>query len=153
VALVATLFAFVPAASEPTKLAARLSWSRAPGADACMTTSELERDVSQRLGRDPFAAAAGLLIEGTVAHDGHRWIAKLWVRDSAGTLIGSRELTSEADNCESLGRAVGLAIALSIDPEAASAASASSVPAASAASSVTKTVSSVPRSKAPKPMP
>jgi len=100
---------------------ARLSWVRIAGAESCVDGDALKKSVAARLGRDPFAGAAPserMDIEGTVAREPKRWIAKLWMRDEKGAPLGERELTSEADNCASLGEAVSLAIALAIDPDA-----------------------------------
>src|SRR5258707_15482234 len=84
---------------------ARLSWSRGVGAESCPDRVALEKDVSARLGRDAFAEPVRRSIEGTVVKDGTRWIAKLYIRQLDGTLIGSRDLNSEAADCKPLGSA------------------------------------------------
>ena len=98
---------------------ARLSWVRAQGAETCVDAPVLARDVNKRLGRDAFGGTPSRSIEGIVAREGTKWVAKLYVRDLAGALVGDRELTSDAADCAALSGAVTLAIALVIDPEAA----------------------------------
>jgi hypothetical protein len=104
-------------ADEPST--ARLSWVRAPGAETCIDRDTLAHDVSTRLGRDAFGGSPSRSIEGIITRDGAKWIAKLYVRDLAGAAIGDREIASDAADCQALGSAVTLAIALVIDPEAA----------------------------------
>jgi hypothetical protein len=124
---------------------ARLSWVRMPGAESCVDGEALKKSVTARLGRDPFAGNVAIEIEGTIAREPKRWIAKLWLRDDKGAPAGSRELTSEADTCASLGEAVALAIALAIDPDAGSS------PAVASASASVSTSAPPVRVAIPKP--
>ncbi|MEO7094648.1 MAG: hypothetical protein ABI175_15430, partial [Polyangiales bacterium] len=107
------------AADATTAPTVRLSWVRAQGAEGCIDRDTLARDVSARLGRDAFAGAPQRSIEGIVAREGKRWVARLYVRDPAGVLVGDREIASDAADYSALGGAVTLAVALVIDPEAA----------------------------------
>jgi hypothetical protein len=122
----ATLFALwaltwldgAPCAGQARVAQAELSWVRERGAEACGDGSALRRGVVERLGRDPFGSPGALLIEGRAfAEQGH-FRARLSVRGPDGELLGVRTLESEAAGCDSLTRAVALAIALVIDPEA-----------------------------------
>jgi hypothetical protein len=113
---------------------ARLSWVRSSGAESCVDEAALKKAVVARLGRDAFAGAVSIEIDGTVAREPKRWIAKLKMRDEKGAPFGERELTSEADTCASLSEAVTLAIALAIDPDASSASASASAPASAPAS-------------------
>ncbi len=97
---------------------ARLAWVRGDGAESCPDGEALARDVTERLGRNPFEQGAPQVIEGTVVRDGLRWSARLYVRDADGGLVGVREFASDAPTCATIGRSVALAIALTIDPDA-----------------------------------
>jgi hypothetical protein len=57
------------------------------------------------------------LIDGLATKEGATWIARIYVRDTGGKMMGSRELRSDAADCAALGDAVVLAVALGIDPE------------------------------------
>jgi hypothetical protein len=103
-------------AAEP----ARLEWVRLAGAGSCIDAAELEARVKRRLGTEPFDPRASRSIEGVVQRTGAVWRAQIVVRarsDDANP--PRRELESAAADCESLGNAIVLAVALAIDPEAA----------------------------------
>lgn len=98
----------------------RLAWVRGEGADRCPDAPSLAREVTRRLGRDPFADDAVASIEAEVARVETRWVARLHHRSddpSAGT--DTRALVSEAADCAPIAEAVALAIAIAIDPDAA----------------------------------
>lgn len=136
---------------------ARLSWVRTSGAESCVDAAALEADVDLRLGRDAFGGTPSRSIEGVISRTSKGWIAHLYIRNEAGALLGEREIGSDAEACTSLSSAVGLAIALAIDPEAALApppSSASSAPLVASASvspprSTTTIAASVPPPNAP----
>jgi hypothetical protein len=98
--------------------AVQFAWVRAPGAESCPDGAAIARDVVRRLGRDPFGADAPRRIEGVVARDGARWIARVYFRDTAAASPGARELDSAAPDCGPISAAVALAIVLDIDPDA-----------------------------------
>jgi hypothetical protein len=104
--------------AQPAKEPVRLSWVRASGADACSTEPEIAAQVARKLGRSPFAADATKSVEALVAHEGRGWRAEIHVRSRDGGLIGSRDLTSEAQGCAGIEAAAVLAIVLAIDPDA-----------------------------------
>jgi hypothetical protein len=108
-------FAGAAHAGEPV----RLHWVRAEGAGACIDPATLEARVRERLGSDPFDARATRSIEGVVRRSGESWEAAIAVRarptDPEPPL---RELKSHGNDCDSLGEAVVLAVALAIDPAA-----------------------------------
>lgn len=74
--------------------------------------------VRERLAYDPFAPDAPASIELRYARDS-RWSAAILVRAPGRARPASRVLRSRASGCESLGSAVSLAIAIAIDPTAA----------------------------------
>jgi hypothetical protein len=98
----------------------RLHWVRLEGAAACIDASMLEARVRQRLGSDPFDPRAQRTVEGVVRREGESWSAQIAVRAHPGDAEPPRrELKSQTKDCEALGEAVVLAVALAIDPEAA----------------------------------
>jgi hypothetical protein len=97
----------------------RLSWSRAEGAEACLSESELSGRVRSRLGREPFDDRAERTIEGQVglgASGG--FLAKLVIRAADSTVLGRRTIETQGPDCGPLGQAVTLAVVLTIDPTA-----------------------------------
>ena len=110
-----------------------LSWTRGAGAEDCITQAELERRVTARLGRNPFAADAPRTLDASVKRKQAGRVAELHLRDKKGTAIGERSFESSDASCSSLEDAAVLAIALLIDPEAALAPPPSPPPPGSAA--------------------
>lgn len=109
------------ARAEEESRAASLSWVRLHGAEACSDAGALARAVDEKLGRSVFKgpSEALLLIEGRVERieDGYR--AKLELRDTAGQVLGSREILSAKADCVELSEAVALVLAVMVDPEGA----------------------------------
>jgi hypothetical protein len=97
----------------------RLVWIRGEGAAACASQATVQARVTERLGRDPFSDDAPRVLEVVVGRAGERWTARIAVREVEGRLVGERQLGSEAADCAPLEAAATLAIALTIDPEAA----------------------------------
>lgn len=95
-----------------------LKWLRSSAAASCPEQADLERLVKARLGRDPFAAGASRTIEATIDYVDHSWHAQLRVRDASGQEQGRRVFDVRAADCEPVADAVGLAVALAIDPNA-----------------------------------
>ena len=110
----------LPASAQDHPLV-RLSWVRGEGADACIDADVLLADVTRRLGRNPFGEPAVQRLEGVVVYEATppRFVARLYERDAAGALVGARVLLSEDASCRALDAALGLAVALAIDPDAA----------------------------------
>ncbi len=93
-----------------------------PGADTCIATQALARNVEERLGRSVFvsAAEADLSVEGRIEKaKAGGWRAVLTVRDATGKQLGTRELTRPDASCDAMNEPLTLVIALMIDPEAA----------------------------------
>jgi hypothetical protein len=95
----------------------RLQVVRADGAGSCPSTSVLERDVSQRLGRNPFSDVGERGIEVVLSRSDSKWQAKLYLRIDASDADAARLIESEAPDCAELGKSVALAVALAIAPE------------------------------------
>ncbi len=97
----------------------RFAWVRDESAEHCPDGPAIAREVTRRLGRDPFAASDAPSIEASVRRDGPRWTARLVVRDADDASLGVREFTSDAPDCAPIAAAITLGVALSIDPAAA----------------------------------
>jgi hypothetical protein len=83
-----------------------------------MTAPELEREVTRRLGRDPFVGATRQWIEGVVRRSDDHFEVELFERDVEGRTLGARTLREATGDCRKLDEAIVLAIALIIDPSA-----------------------------------
>jgi hypothetical protein len=112
------------------KLAAALHWVRLPGAEDCSGGDALSRAVEAKLRREVFPAPrnASVLIEGHVERVAGGYRAALQMRSSDGRLIGSRELSSQARDCDELSETIAVVLAVMIDPDTASLANASAPP-------------------------
>lgn len=106
-----------PAAAEGETV--RLSWARGAGADSCISAAALAERVEARLGRDAIAESAPRSIEGVVVREEERFLARIYIRDEGGALLGAREIDDASPSCSALDAAVVLAVALAIDPNAA----------------------------------
>jgi hypothetical protein len=113
------LFARVARADAAVPESFRLVWIRGERTESCADGSAIARRVSARLGREVFTESATRSIEGVIQHEGQHWEAHIYARDEKGKLIGSRDILNDGQDCASLDAAVTLAIALTIDPEAA----------------------------------
>jgi hypothetical protein len=135
----------------------RLAWTRGDGAQSCLDDQELRRRVQDRLGRNPFAEDAALDIQGTIWRDAAAWRAELRIVSPDGALLGSRKLESTAPDCAPLSDAAVLAVALAIDPDAASrpppSAAFPAAPATAPAASATEAVTEPPAAKNAPPAP
>jgi hypothetical protein len=102
-----------------------LSWVRLAGADTCVSTQDLARDVETRLGRSVFVspAQADLSVEGRIepARGKPGWRAVVVLRDAKGVTLGTRELARDAASCDAMREPLVLVVALMIDPDASTA--------------------------------
>jgi hypothetical protein len=95
----------------------RLELVRADGAGSCPGAATIERDVTARLGRNPFAQAGERGIEVVLERSESAWRARLYLRVDPSEPDAVRLLESDAADCSELGKSVTLAIALAIAPE------------------------------------
>lgn len=111
------------AADKPPPRTSSLSWVRMPGADACVSTQDLARDVEARLRRPVFVspAQADVSVEGHIEprSPGPGWKATIALRDAKGALIGTRELVRAEASCAEMREPLALVVAVMIDPDAA----------------------------------
>jgi hypothetical protein len=95
----------------------RLELVRADGAGSCPGAATIERDVTARLGRNPFAQAGERGIEVVLERSEQLWRARLYLRVDPNEPDAVRLLESDAADCTELGKSVTLAVALAIAPE------------------------------------
>jgi hypothetical protein len=106
-----------PGAAHASGSSYRLQVARADGAGSCAAASDIERDVSQRLGRNPFSDEGERGIDVVLERSDGRWLAKLYLRVDASDADAARLIESDAADCAELGKSVALAVALAIAPE------------------------------------
>jgi hypothetical protein len=108
-----------PAARASAPRTSSLSWVRLAGADSCVATQELARDVETLLGRTVFvsASAADVSVEGRIEPKHGGFHAVISIRDEKGALLGTREIDGHAP-CSSMREELALIIAVLIDPDA-----------------------------------
>lgn len=116
--LACTVLLASSAGAEPAPSYA-LSWVRAEGAEECPNGRALTSEVERRLGRAVFDASAARAFEVEVTRFNGTYRSDVFVRDADGRALGHRTLQSDEPGCEALLSATALAIALLIDPEAA----------------------------------
>lgn len=107
-------------AASTTGASYSLSWVRGAGADACASARVVTREVERRLGRPVFELGAERSLEVQVTRAGAGFRGEVFVRDASGQIIGQRTLESADADCSALVEATVLALALVIDPDAAS---------------------------------
>jgi hypothetical protein len=95
----------------------RLQVVRADGAGSCASASLIEREVSQRLGRDPFLDEGERGIDIVLSRTETKWVAKLYLRIDSSDADAARVIESDAVDCSELTKSVTLAVALAIAPE------------------------------------
>lgn len=95
----------------------RLQVVRADGAGSCASASLIEREVSQRLGRNPFSDEGERGIDIVLSRTETKWVAKLYLRIDASDADAARVIESDALDCSELGKSVTLAVALAIAPD------------------------------------
>jgi hypothetical protein len=97
---------------------ARLSWVRAEGASGCPPVEAVRESVTKRLGRNPFDDNASRSFEIVATRSGNSWEANIHFHDAERATSGFRAIGADSSDCASLVNAVGLAVALAIDPDA-----------------------------------
>lgn len=98
-----------------------LNWVRAPGAEACISSSELAQRIEELIGpvfRAPDAADRA--IEGLVAPatSGNGFAVHVRIAERDGESIGERAFESEARDCKELNDSIVLVTVLMVDPSA-----------------------------------
>ncbi len=105
-------------ASSTPENTVHFAWVRGVGAESCPNEATLAKIIAARLGRNPFSRESSWFIEGVVEHADVGWSAHIRMSKD-GTILGTRELSSETVDCSAITAASVLAIAIGIDPDAA----------------------------------
>lgn len=113
--LVAVLLSATAHAGAP---ATALSWTRLPGAEACVDAPSLARDVEARIGAVLVTPShAELSIEGRISpRPGGGWRAVVAISKAGGPIASQRTLETRSADCHLLDNPLALVIALLIDP-------------------------------------
>jgi hypothetical protein len=123
-ATVAPASAAGPSEPRPPRTSS-LSWVRLPGAERCVSTQDLARDVEQRLGHPIFVSPseADVSVEGHIEPNagtpGAGWHAVLVLRDAHGVALGTRDLRRDDVSCDAMRAPLALVVVIMIDPDAA----------------------------------
>jgi hypothetical protein len=94
---------------------ARLVYARSSSAASCPDEGALRKAVAARFGYDPFFAWAKQTVVVQIARDGGRYMARVQIVDEQGLARGTREITSNEENCSELFDAAALAISIALD--------------------------------------
>ena len=104
-------------AQDPVPLgSAQLHYTRGRGADACPDEASLSSEVIARLGYDPFDRSAPRTLDVSVLSEGGQLRATIVLSAPDAPGPSTHRLVSSALDCSVLHPALGLAIALAIDP-------------------------------------
>ena len=93
-----------------------LHYVRGPGAEQCPDQAALEKAVLDRLGFDPFQAAAERRIFVTVEKQNDDLVASLAVTTRERESLGEQRFNGAPIDCRDLSRALALALSMAIDP-------------------------------------
>ncbi len=110
---VAALAWSTTASATPT---ARLVYGRGPGAESCPDETVLRKEVSARIGYDPFFPYAARSVVLTMNGDTTKLTARIELVENGQAT--ARELTTGSGSCIELAESAALAIAIAIDPRA-----------------------------------
>jgi hypothetical protein len=97
----------------------RLVYVRRAGAEHCPEPDALRAAVAARLGYEPFQDDAKTVVTATLSRQGRLLRAVIELRDASGALTGSREISSQENDCAELASAAALAISIAVDPKSA----------------------------------
>ncbi|OJY22253.1 MAG: hypothetical protein BGO98_37325 [Myxococcales bacterium 68-20] len=104
---------------EPRRALVFLEWTRAPGAETCLSEEELVEDVEVTLRRRPFAprAAADRFLRAAIARSesGIGWTARIALSTRDGESLGARDITIENESCAEASEAIVLALSLMVE--------------------------------------
>ncbi|MCA9633192.1 MAG: hypothetical protein KC766_36320 [Myxococcales bacterium] len=109
---------FWTAPAQATPATTRAVWQ---SAGACMDADELQEGVERRLGRRVFSAVADLVLRGNVSFQDGKAHAELELRTAdtrlgrRGTLVGSRDLDMDGEDCRVLDESLLLVTSIMID--------------------------------------
>jgi hypothetical protein len=93
----------------------RLVYSRAPDASSCPDEAELRKAVARRFGYDPFFPWAKQTVVVQIFRARARYVARVQFLDEQGIAQGTRELTSNQNDCLEIFEASALAVSIALD--------------------------------------
>jgi hypothetical protein len=104
-------------AEERPRGLASFEWSRAPGAEGCLSDAAIVEDVERSLKRRVFAprAVADRVLRASIAPAASGWHATIDLSTKRGVALGARELELEGNDCREASDALVLAISLMAD--------------------------------------
>ena len=104
-------------ADEGTRGLASFEWTRTPGAEACLSETEIVEDVERSLNRRVFAprAVADRILRASIAPAASGWHATIDLSTKRGVALGARELDIEGQDCREASDTLVLAISLMAD--------------------------------------
>jgi hypothetical protein len=103
------------------KARAVLTYERIDAArDACPDEATMRGLVAARLGYDPFVESDGVPLRIEIRPDGREFVSRVTRTSNDGDKHGERTLRSSGGDCTELASSASLAVALAIDPDAAS---------------------------------
>jgi hypothetical protein len=111
------LLAAGTARAAPQRAAIELVYTRGPGAEACPDEQGFHGAVLRQMGYDPFEAGAPLRLTATIARRRGELAATMELRDAGGKLIWENGKLSDPGDCQTLVRAMGVVLAIQLDPE------------------------------------
>ena len=104
-------------AEERPRGLASFEWTRAPGAEACLSEAEIVEDVERSLKRRVFAprAVADRVLRASITPAAAGWHATIELSSKPGVALGAREIDLEGNDCREASSALVLAISLMAD--------------------------------------
>lgn len=115
-----------PAAAGIPPAVATLDYERGAGAEGCIGPEPLARAVEQRLERPIFGGRerAAIVAHLRAERVGDAFVFRLRLSDRRGRVLGSRELSTVAEDCSALDDSLALVLSLALDVPTREAASA-----------------------------
>lgn len=106
-------------AVEPPRSLVFLEWTRGPGAEACLSESELIEEVEVSLRRHAFTerSRADRVLRAQIQQSdaSPRWRAQIGLSTARDRSLGGREITIDSESCDEASESLVLALALMID--------------------------------------
>ncbi len=137
--LSAASLAFAGAAAAQPRAPSAFDWVRLPGAEGCIDAPALVQAAELRIGSAAPTASSGAArtLQGSVApaHGQATFRATFTLTGADGTLLGTREIWTDSEDCRAMDDDLTLVLALLIDPRASIAQEPPATPASPATSS------------------
>jgi hypothetical protein len=96
----------------------RLVYVREANAAGCPDQRRFEEMVAERLGFLPFSPPAQETVLVSTRKDERRWVSRVSLTDTTGTVLGEKEISSE-ESCSDLMMTAAFVVSVLVDPEGA----------------------------------